>query len=276
MADAIVANHYTINDLGDQILAGLKASGADLEALTLDDLAPVDAFHIRGRVATAELASKADIKPQHRLLDVGCGLGGTSRFLAATKGCHVVGIDLTAAYCQVAEMLSARVGLKKQTEFQIGDALALPFDEAAFDAVWTEHAQMNIKDKSGFYREIARVCKQGGQFAFHDILAGNVTDLHFPVPWASDASISHLIRADVLKSLLSDLGFKACSWEDKTKDAIDFFRLVVDRFKAGERPHLGLHILMGQSAHTKFQNVLRNLEQNRIQVIQAVMTLGRA
>ena len=56
--------------------------------------------------------------------------------------------------------------------------------------VWTEHAQMNIEPKKLFYGEIRRVLKRGGSFAFHDVFAGTGGDVHLPVPWASDPSIS--------------------------------------------------------------------------------------
>ncbi len=75
-----VSEHYTIDDLGNRILVSLKAAGKDLGALTVDDLAPVDEFHIRGRIATGELLQWAQVRPPHLLLDVGCGLGGTSRY----------------------------------------------------------------------------------------------------------------------------------------------------------------------------------------------------
>ena len=84
-----------------------------------------------------------------------------------------------------------------------GGAGALPFADGHFDVVWTEHVQMNIADKAGFYRELHRVLKPGGQLAFHDILAGPAEgSLHFPVPWAAEASISHLIAESDLGDLL--------------------------------------------------------------------------
>ena len=133
-----VNEHYGISGLEERILAALKAAGKDLDALTVDDLAPVDAFHIRGRAATEELARWTEIQSGHRLLDVGCGLGGTSRFLADRTGCEVVGVDLTEDYCKIAAKLSARVGLAARTSFRQGSALELPFDDACFDLVWTE------------------------------------------------------------------------------------------------------------------------------------------
>jgi SAM-dependent methyltransferase len=271
MPHADVSGHYTIAELGGQILAALEAAGKDLAALTVDDLAPVDEFHIRGRAATEELAGWADVQPEHLVLDVGCGLGGTGRYLAGTVGCRVVGLDVTEEYCRVAEMLSARVGMADKTSFRQASALALPFANGHFDVVWTEHVQMNIADKAGFYSEMARVLKPDGLFAFHGIFAGVQDGLHFPVPWAADPSINHLIGIDDLELLMTDSGFELVRWEDKTEASAAFFEEALQRLPTVEQPALGLHLLMGSNAPAKFANMLRNLEENRVQVVQAVM-----
>ena len=263
-----VSKHYAIGDLERRILAALEADGKDLDALTVDDLAPVDEFHIRGRKATEELASWADLQEGHTLLDVGCGLGGTSRYLASTRGCEVVGLDLTEEYCQIAERLSARVGLAERTAFQQGSALEMPFSDGSFDVVWTEHVQMNIEDKTGFYGEMGRVLKRDGRLVFHDIFAGDGEALHFPVPWAGDGSISHLIGVEEVQRLLADLDLEPVRWEDRTKASETFFRAAL---RVHERPSLGLHLLMGEDAPKKFGNVLRNLEEGRLRVMAAVM-----
>ncbi len=271
MASGNVSGHYTSGDLERRILSALEEAGKDLDSLAVDDLAPVDEFHIRGRVATEELAKLAEIEPGQALLDVGCGLGGTSRYLANTFGCHAVGVDLTEEYCRVAEKLSARVGLGDRTTFRQGSALDLPFPDAHFDVVWTEHVQMNIPDKAGFYRELRRVLKPHGRLAFHDIFAGANEGVHFPVPWASDASISHLISVEELNVLLAELGLSALRWEDKSNASVTFFKTAQKRIRTKGWLPVGLHLLMGDDASVKFGNVLRNLEEGRVQVIQAVM-----
>ena len=106
MPDNPVETHYTRHDLGDVILAALTATGKNLERLTPDDLTPVDEFHGGQRPATIRLAELAGFTGTERVLDVGSGIGGPSRFLASRYGCRVTGIDLTAEFCRVAEMLT--------------------------------------------------------------------------------------------------------------------------------------------------------------------------
>lgn len=273
-----ISNHYTVTGLGDRILSALAAAGKDIDALQVDDLAPVDEFHIRGRVATEELASWAAIGQGDRVLDVGCGLGGTSRHLAATTGCEATGVDLTEEYCRVAEMLSERVGLAEQTTFRQGSALDLPFPDDHFDVVWTEHVQMNIADKATFYGEMVRVLKPGGTLAFHDIFAGNGNGngdgLHFPVPWAPDDTINHLIQVERLSDLLESLGLSPVRWEDKTEAAEAFFGTLLPRVRAEGWMPVGLHLLMGEEALTKFTNMHQNVREGRVRVVQAVLRRG--
>src|SRR6266568_8131509 len=90
-----VARHYARSDLERTILDALAASGKDLDRLTPSDLSPVDEFHTGGRQATVELAAQLDVTPDMHLLDIGCGIGGPSRYFAHERGCRVTGIDLT-------------------------------------------------------------------------------------------------------------------------------------------------------------------------------------
>jgi SAM-dependent methyltransferase len=106
-----IAEHYGRADLGSVILAALSAVGKDIDHLEPDDLAPIDELHSRGRESTIDLARILDLKGNEAVLDVGCGIGGPSRYLAKTYGCHVAGLDLTPEFCQVAAMLAERTGL---------------------------------------------------------------------------------------------------------------------------------------------------------------------
>jgi len=268
--DSRIADHYSVADLEGRILSALEVSGADIDALTVEDLAPLDAFHIRGRIATEELAGQARIAKGQRVLDAGCGIGGTSRYLAAELGCTVTGVDLTEVYCEVATRLTERVGLAGQVDFRQGSVLDLPFEDGDFDVVWTEHVQMNIEDKAAFYAGLHRVLKPGGNLAFHDVFAGPVGEPHFPVPWAPDASISHLIPVEALRDILASAGFSQVIWEDKTAASAEFFDNALRQMRKGGPPRPGLGLLM-EDAKTKFLNLFRSLKEGRVCVVQAVM-----
>jgi len=107
---ADVTGHYTRGDLLRAILDGLAVTGADQAELDSDDLSPVDEFHIGGRQATVELVDQLDLRPGLRVLDVGCGLGGVSRYLARRFGVRVVGVDLTPEFVEVARELTPAAG----------------------------------------------------------------------------------------------------------------------------------------------------------------------
>jgi SAM-dependent methyltransferase len=262
--------HYTRSDLGSTILAALEKAGKDINRLTPEDLAPVDEFHIRGRAATLELARAASVDSTKRVLDVGSGIGGTSRCLAREFGCRVTGIDLTDEYCRAAEMLSARIGLADLVEYRRGDATNLPFPDASFDIVWTEHAAMNIPDKPRLYQEMHRVLKPGGTLAIYDILAGPSGPVLFPVPWARTPESSFLVTPDELRRLLEESGFKVATWSDTTTAARAWFVSLAERISKEGMPPLGFHVLLGRDFQAMAQNQRRNLEEGRIVLAQVI------
>jgi MPBQ/MSBQ methyltransferase len=262
--DRLVAEHYARRDLGSTLLGALEAAGKDVDRLSLDDLAPVDEFHVRGRPATAELTGALGLAPGMRVLDVGCGIGGPSRYVAATYGCEVVGIDLTEEYCEVAALLADRVGLAGRVEYRPGNALAMPFDDGAFDAAYTQHVAMNIEDKARLYAEVWRVLKPRGRFGIYDLLQGGGGEVIYPVPWARDTSTSFLVRPGELRRLLEAAGFEVVSWRETAAEA----RLWVDDMKARmaepNPPPSALRLLLGKDAKPIAQNIFRNLLEDRV------------
>jgi ubiquinone/menaquinone biosynthesis C-methylase UbiE len=262
--DQIVAEHYARRDLSAAILAALEAAGKDVNRLTLEDLAPVDEFHVRGRPATAELAAALGLAPGTRVLDVGCGIGGPSRYVAATYDCEVVGIDLTEEFCRVAVLLADRVGLGERVDYRPGNALAMPFADGGFDVAYTQHVAMNIEDKERLYREVWRVLKPGGRFGIYDLLQGEGGDVIYPVPWARDTATSFLVRPGALRRLLEAAGFEVVSWHDRTAEAHLWVDNIKAQMSAPTPPLNALRLLFGEDAGAMAQNVFRNLLERRI------------
>jgi ubiquinone/menaquinone biosynthesis C-methylase UbiE len=235
--------------------------------LTTADLASLDQFHARGLEATKELATLAGIDGTSRVLDVGSGIGGPARYLAESLGCRVVGVDLTAEYCRVAEALTARVGLADKVEFRTANALDLPFGDGEFDVAWTQHVAMNIADRSRLYREMARVLKPGGKLAFYDAVAMPGAEPLFPVPWARDPSTSFLIDAEATRAVLEKSGFTVRVWRDVTPEARQWFAALRP---PAQPPKLGLHLLMGPDFRTMSGNFGRNVIEGRVGLLMAV------
>ncbi|RKY95195.1 MAG: SAM-dependent methyltransferase [Ignavibacteriae bacterium] len=262
---------YTSTNLFPTILKALKATGKDINNLTIKDLVPVDAFHIRGIEATKELASLIEIKPDYKILDIGCGIGGSARFLASKYKCFVTGVDVTEEYCKAAIELSKLLNLEDKTDFSHADAIDLPFENESFNIVWSEHVQMNVENKQKFYQEIYRVLKSGGKLLFYDVFKGRGDEIFYPVPWANDSSTDFLTEQNETKYLIGSLDFKINYWEDKTELSKNWFSAMVAKVKNREPSPLGLHLVMGKNANEKFQNMVRNLNEGNITVAQAVV-----
>lgn len=265
-----IQTHYSRLDVGGVILAALEKVGKDLDHLTPEDLAPVDEFHIRGRAATLELARAAGLDANKHVLDVGCGIGGTSRCLSREFGCRVTGIDLTDEYCLAAAMLSSKVGLADLVDYHQGDATDLPFDDNMFDVVWTEHVAMNIPDKTKLYQELRRVLKPGGTLAIYDVLAGPSGTVLFPVPWARTPDTSFLVPPNELRKLLEGVGFTISEWSDTTEAAREWFMSLAEKIRKEGFPPLGFHLLLGSDFQAMAQNQGRNLQEGRIVLGQVV------
>ena len=265
-----INQQYGQSDLNTKILMALQHAGINTDALTRDDLAPLDEFHVGGREATRALATLAGLHSGLRVLDVGSGIGGPARTLAAEFGCQVTGIDLTDAFCHAAAMLTTRVGLSDRVTFRHVSALAMPFDEGAFDVVWTQNVVMNIEDKAGLLRECARVLRPGGRLVIAAIMAGEVAGLHFPVMWASQPALNFLMPPDTFRHLVMSAGFKEVAWEDLTARELEMSRARLAMVTEQGLPPLGTHVLVQEDVLEKIANNLRDVKEGRMRTMRAV------
>ncbi len=264
---AKVRAHYNPTDLTSRIKSALATISSEQQTWTVAQLAPLDQFHIRGILATAELANSAGVGPSTRVLDLGCGIGGPARYLAAAFGCNVTGVDLSPAFIEAADYLTARCGLSDRVRFQVGDALHLPFENASFDTIFLQHVAMNIENRPALYSEVRRILAPDGRFATYDVVLRD-GEIIYPTPWARDASTSFLLNDRDTRAALEQAAFKVLLWHDETETALDWFKAV----QAGPPPNgLNLGVVMGPDFMATTGNLARNIRENRLGVLSAIL-----
>jgi ubiquinone/menaquinone biosynthesis C-methylase UbiE len=268
-AGSQVANHYARGDLVAAIREGLASLGKTERTVTAEDLASVDEFHIGGRAATEELARLLALTASDRVLDVGCGLGGPARQIAAQYGCHVSGIDLTPDYVEAGNVLSRWLQLEGRVSLQSGDALALPFADGSFTAAYMLHAGMNIADKSALFAGVARVLQAGARFAIFDVMRTGEGALSYPLPWASTADTNAIASPRHYREALSAAGFEIVSDRERRDVALEYFAR--QRAQAAAGPvALGMHTLMGARRPDMVRNMSEGISEGRIAPVEIV------
>jgi sarcosine/dimethylglycine N-methyltransferase len=261
-----VRDHYRATGLTERLKTALTVFGPEDQRLAPEQLGALDQFHTRGLAATAELAKLAGITAGMSVLDVGSGVGGPARFLAATYGCPVTGVDLSEPFVDAARYLTGRTGQSGQVSFQTASALELPFDDGRFDVALLQHVAMNISDRAGLYCEIRRVLKSGGRFATFDVVL-NSGEPHYPVPWARTPATSFLLTAAATREAIEPAGFRTLTWQDDTEAAKAWF---AQMRASGPPPSPNLGVVMGPDFAQFSANLGRNLMEGRVGILTAV------
>jgi SAM-dependent methyltransferase len=217
----LVAKHYTHGSLVDAISRGIQAIGKTADTVDIDDLGPVDEFHIGGRIATASFLDQLDIDPGHHVLDVGCGLGGASRFAANKYGCRVTGVDLTQEYVDTGNVICQWLGLDEKINLESEDATQLPHPDETFERAYMLHVGMNIAEK---------------QSGIYDVMRVGDGELTFPVPWASEPRGSSVDPIEIYKSALEAAGFNILAERNRRDFALEFFAQLKSKAARADGP----------------------------------------
>jgi ubiquinone/menaquinone biosynthesis C-methylase UbiE len=240
----------------DGIVTNATEAGLDTATMTAADLYSrgLDCHNLGGfaqleRIAIAA-ADVAEPSVVDQVLDVGCGLGGPSRFIAERYGCRVVGIDLVQVRIDVARALTEMTRFGDKVEYRLGDALALPFEDETFAQAWILDASIHIRDKVALFAELARVVRPAGVLVLHDQL-GPLPAAMRPAKRAAPyvaLSLPQMIR------VIESAGFRLESWRDTTAHTLEWFHRLRERLASsppsttdggGTRDPLGSAILDG-------------------------------
>jgi sarcosine/dimethylglycine N-methyltransferase len=230
-----VSDFYDRHPISEaQVLAAARRRRGALAdgPLAADDLFDFDQDHYGGLAAVDALARLAAIGARTRVLDLCAGLGGPARFLASRRGCHVVAVELNAGRATGAARLTRLVRLQTRVRVVRGDATALPFPAARFEACVSQEALLHIDDKAAVLAEAHRVLVPGGRLAFTDWVArptlgdGERRRLH---EWMAATTLQGL---DGYRTLLGAAGFGAVSVEDLADEWRTILRARLQMFRA--------------------------------------------
>ncbi|HEY3941746.1 MAG TPA: methyltransferase domain-containing protein [Acidimicrobiales bacterium] len=189
---------------------------------TADGLGHLDQYHVGGSQAVERLLVTLLPSPSDIVLDIGSGLGGPARQVAAASGCRVTGVDITEAYVEAAAELTDRCGLSDRVRFVHRDIAGF-MPEQPFDAGFTMHVQMNIEAKRQWFAEIAQRLAPRARFAVWEICRTSDAELSWPLPWSMDESDSHLATSDHLLDAIVGAGFELVEWVDESLWANSWF-----------------------------------------------------
>jgi SAM-dependent methyltransferase len=209
----------------DAIVGALSAEGIDVGSATSADLYSrgLDCHNLGGYPQLEKLAGAVvgvdAPRSDDTVLDVGCGLGGPSRFIADRFGCRVVGVDLLPVRIDAARALAEMTRSADRVDYRVADALALPFGDESFAHVWTMDTSIHVRDKAALFGEIARVLQPGGLLVLHDQM-GPLPRAMLPAKRAAPyvaPSLPQLIR------IVESAGFRLELWRDTTAAVLEFF-----------------------------------------------------
>jgi len=234
-ANSIPELYHTHPLTADAVLARLRREGKDLHAVTVFDLSAgefpdiCDMDHIGGIEYVEVLASLSTITTQSRVIDVGCGLGGTARYLAAVHKCQVIGLDITPFRLKDAIRLTELLDLQALAQFVLADAIRIPFADDYFDVVIGQSAWSHIEDKLTLLKECYRVLTPGGTIAFEDSLEGSrpCPEEYKRAAKRRNAELQLVgVTADEYVRLLKAAGFTNISFTDLYDDWIRWLERV--------------------------------------------------
>ena len=167
--------------------------------------------------SNAYLATRAGVEEGTRVLDAGCGVGGSSMWLASNRGAEVVGITIAPEQVVVAVKLAREAGLTSRTAFHEMDFAATTFAPGSFDVVWNLESMCHAFDKRDYLRHVHDLLRPGGRFACLDMFGRGSSDAPAIRAMCSNWSLPSMPSVDEVRAGLTSAGFIGVETEDLTE-----------------------------------------------------------
>ncbi|MBI2419356.1 MAG: methyltransferase domain-containing protein [Ignavibacteriales bacterium] len=168
-----------------------------------------------------QLAKLGEVKKAHHVLDAGCGIGGSSIYLAKNIGCTVIGITLSEKQVRRATANAGRHGVQDRVTFKAMDYTATSFPDNTFDIVWGIESIQTAGDKAAFFKEAARILKPGGRVLMADVFksyAYNIDEQVLLQKMINGWAMSDLLTLEQLHEAALPFGLKPFKDRDITKE----------------------------------------------------------
>lgn len=179
------------------------------------------------------MASKLDLKPGTRVIDIGAGYGGAARYLARETGADVTCLNLSEKENARNRRLTAEQRLEDKVQVVHGIFEDIPFPDNSFDVVWSQEALLHSGDRVRVLKEVSRVLKPGGDFIFTDPMkAADIDDAPEYQPIYQRIHLPDMASIGFYQTTLEGLDFETVEIEDLTYQLRNHYARVAEELKS--------------------------------------------